>query len=150
MENYSITLETLNDLVEINNDRIAGYEKAIKDIDDQHADLKQLFLNCIHQSHQFKMELGTEIQALGKDIENHTTASGSLHRTWLEMKQVFTGHSAKNILEECEFGEDAIKKAYDHAIKEEYLPAYVKDILINQQQQLLETHDEVKSLRDNF
>jgi uncharacterized protein (TIGR02284 family) len=150
MENYQATLETLNDLVEINNDRIAGYEKALKDIEEDHAELKQLFVNNIGQSHQFKIELGTEIQALGKDIENHTTASGNLHRAWLEVKQVFSGHSAKAILDECEFGEDAIKKAYNTALNEDHLPAYIKDILRNELQVLEGAHDEVKRLRDSL
>ena len=53
MENHMATIETLNDLVQINNDRIAGYEKALKEIDEENADLKSLFLNCISERSSF-------------------------------------------------------------------------------------------------
>ena len=150
MENTTATLETLNDLVKINNDRIEGYEKAIKELENGNEELKQLFTSIIGESHQNKMELGTEIQALGHDIENTTSTSGSLHRTWLQVKAAFTGHSAKSVLEECEFGEDAIKKAYATALDEEHLPAYIKDMLNEQKLGIDDAHDEIKALRDQF
>lgn len=142
------TLEILNDLVKINNDRIEGFEKATKDLGEGHEDLKQLFTQFIGESHQNKLELGTEIQALGKDIENTTSGSGSLHRTWLQIKAAFTGSDTHSVLEECEFGEDAIKKAYRDALEEEDVPAYIKDILLKQQQVLAAAHDQIKQLRD--
>ncbi|MDB5017440.1 MAG: family four-helix-bundle protein [Mucilaginibacter sp.] len=149
MENYKETIETLNDLVEINNDRIRGYEKAIKDTGDENPELKQLFVNHIAESQKFKIELGTEVEVLGKDIENHTTTSGKLHRTWMQLKEAFTGHSTKSILEECEFGEDAIIKAYETAIEDDHTPAYIREILSEHLGFLQEAHDEVKSLRDS-
>lgn len=149
MENtQAITIETLNDLVKINNDRIEGFEKATKDLGEGHEDLKTLFTRLIGESHQNKMELGTEIQALGHDIDNTASTSGSLHRTWLEVKAAFTGHSTHSILEECEFGEDAIKKAYKDALEVEEVPAFIKDILVRQQLALNAAHDQIKALRD--
>ena len=148
MENYNATIEVLNDLVEINNDRIKGYEKAIKEVSDENAELKPFFLNRIDESHGFKMELGTEIEVMGKDIENTTTNSGGIHRAWIALKETFTGHSTKSILEECEFGEDAIKKAYKDAIKEEHIPAYIREMLEEQLEVIETAHDEVKLLRD--
>jgi uncharacterized protein (TIGR02284 family) len=150
MENNKETLNILNDLIEINNDRIKGYEKAINEIREEDAQLKDFFINCIAESSRFKMELGTEIQALGKDIDNDASTSGALHRTWISIKETFTGHSEKGILEECEFGEDAIKKAYDSALEEESLPKYIREILNNQYTILLTAHNEVKALRDSI
>jgi uncharacterized protein (TIGR02284 family) len=147
--NAQHTVEVLNDLVNINNDRINGYEHATKEVGDGHEDLKQLFTRLIGESHQNKMALGTEIQTFRKDIENSTLNSGDLHRTWLDVKAFFTGHSERSVLEECEFGEDAIKKAYRKAIEDEHLPAYIKDILTEQEQKLLAAHDQIKALRDS-
>jgi len=149
MESNKETIETLNDLVLINNDRILGYENALKDLDENDEELRPVFLELIDQSHSFKVQLGTEIEVLGKDIEQGTSTSGKLHRTWLNLKATFSGHSEKSILEECEFGEDAIKKAYESALEEEGIPNYIKDILRDQQDELLEAHDEIKALRDS-
>ena len=149
MENNKETIEILNDLVLVNNDRIVGYEEALKEIEVDDGELRPLFLELIEQSHQFKMQLATEIEVLGSDVESGTSTSGKIHRAWLEVKAAFSGHSEKNILEECESGEDAIKKAYESALDNEYLPNYIKDILREQQVYLLEAHDEIRSLRDN-
>ena len=42
MTNNSETVEVLNDLIQINNDRVAGYEKAIKETKNEDEDLKVL------------------------------------------------------------------------------------------------------------
>jgi uncharacterized protein (TIGR02284 family) len=153
MENYKATIETLNDLIQINNDRIKGFENAVKEIkesdDLKSEDLVSVFNNKIVESQQFKSTLTEEVQVLGKDADNTNTVSGTIHRTWLEVKAAFTGHSEKSILEDCEFGEDAIKKAYQSALEEENLPAYIRDILNDQQAILSQSHDEIKALRDS-
>jgi uncharacterized protein (TIGR02284 family) len=142
------TVEVLNDLVKINNDRIEGYEKALKELKDEDADLKPLFLKFIDQSRQIRMVLGTELQALGGDMEKGTTGSGSLYRTWMEVKATFTGHTRHAVLAACEYGEDAAQKAYETALNTEHVPAHLVDTLTDEKQRLREAHDEVKRLRD--
>ena len=44
------TLDQLNDLIEINNDRVAGFEKAIADVKDENIDLKGAFHGYVEQS----------------------------------------------------------------------------------------------------
>lgn len=148
MENTQETVEILNDLIEINNDRIKGYEKAIKDTEDD-AELKAIFAEKIGESHKFKLALAKEVEVLGSDEETGTSFSGNLHRTWLDIKAKFTGHSEQSVLEECEFGEDAIKKAYDEAVQNENVPAFIKDILTDQLEVIISSHDEIKALRDS-
>ncbi len=151
MENTEKTLELLNDLVLINNDRIEGYEKSLKELKEngEHLEWEPMFLRFIDDSRRYKMEIGTEIQALGKDIEQGTSASGKLHRAWISVKETFTGHDEHNLLEEIERGEDAIKNTYEDALNDDVLPAYIIDILDEQLQEITEAHDEIKSLRDS-
>lgn len=156
MENKNNELiETLNDLVQINTDRTKGFENALKQLQEEgvqeeatNADLKNLFLSYIDQSRRFKMQLAKEVEVLGSDIETDTSTSGKIHRAWIDLKTTFTGHSTHSILEECEFGEDAILKAYDSAL-EENIPAYIRDMLNDQLAELTEAHDEIKALRDS-
>ena len=150
MKDLKSGMETLNDLILINNDRIEGFERAIGELTDQDTDLKGTFVKLIAESHQFKMEIATEIAASGTDIEEGTSTSGSLHRTWLEVKSAFSGHSNHTVLEECEFGEDSIKKAYATAIADENIPAYITEMLVKQQVLLNAAHDLIKGLRDNM
>jgi len=149
METKEATVDILNDLVQINNDRIEGYDRAIKELKDENQDLKDLFTRFIGESHKNKMELGTEIQAFGEDMPQDSTASGSIYRAWMDVKAVFTGHSRKAILDNCEGGEDAAQRAYRAALKDEELPAFLREIITRQQEQLRAAHDEVKALRDS-
>jgi uncharacterized protein (TIGR02284 family) len=152
MENNQATIETLNDLIQINNDRIKGFENAIKETreaDADNSDLIAVFTNKVLESQQLKSTLAQEVQVLGETAETGNSISGTLHRTWLKLKADFTGHSEHSILEECEFGEDAIKKAYQSALDEEYLPAYIRDILNDQKAIIDQSHDEIKALRDS-
>ena len=97
MKTSSEVAEVLNDLIEIHNDRIAGYEKALKELKTEDKDLKILFAGLIGQSHQYKLELGTEVQALGKDMETGTTNRGKIYRAWMDVKAAFTGKSNHSI-----------------------------------------------------
>ncbi|WP_354329835.1 PA2169 family four-helix-bundle protein [Pedobacter sp. CG_S7] len=148
MANNSVNAEVLNDLIQINNDRIQGYEKAMKELDPADLDLKELFVKMIGESHKHKLALATEVQALGTDVETGTTSSGKIYRTWMDLKTVFTGHDRKAVLENCEFGEDAAQKAYKEALEEEDLSANLRDMIAQQQKELKASHDQIKNLRE--
>lgn len=150
MENItaSATNEVLNDLIAINNDRIAGYEKALKELEADSSDLRPLFTDMIAESHQLRNILGNEVQANGGTMEPGTTASGKVYRAWMDVKAVFTGHDRKTVLSNCEAGEDAAQRAYKDAIEHEALPAYIRELLTQQKAELKRSHDKIKALRD--
>ena len=148
MEDNKKVAEVLNDLIQINNDRITGYERALKELKDDSSDLKTLFENYIDQSRNFRNELGTEVQVLHEKMDDGTTGSGKIYRAWMDVKAVFTGHDRHTVLENCEFGEDAAQKAYKSALNTEGLPAFIVQLITKQQAELKGAHDEVKALRD--
>jgi uncharacterized protein (TIGR02284 family) len=150
MENKTEVTEILNDLIEINNDRIVGYEKAIKETSESDDDLKTLYAQMIAESHKIKIALATEVQVLGADAEKGTTASGKIYRAWMDVKAMFSGHDRHAVLANCEGGEDAAQKAYKTALESTALPAYIREMLVEQQQVLKASHDEIKALRDQY
>ncbi len=141
------TIETLNDLVEINNDRIVGYERALDELKDGDTDLRALFTSMIDESRKIRIDLAGEVQALGGEFEAGTTTSGKLYRAWMDVKAVFTGSDRHAVLANCEFGEDAAQKAYKDALQED-LPAYIRTTLEAQKAMLKASHDKIKALRD--
>src|SRR4051812_25540884 len=148
MGNNTVDTETLNDLLQINNDRIVGYERAIEELQPKDSDLKALFVRMIGESHKIKLALATEVQALGKDADTGTTNSGKLYRAWMDVKAVFTGHDRKTVLDNCENGEDAAQRAYKEALAQDDLSAHLRTLLTEQKAQLRLSHDEIKALRD--
>ena len=142
-------ISILNDLIRINHDRIAGYEKAIDELKDEDADLRPLFHRYTQESRQYINELTHEVTRLGGDPAEDTTQSGKIYRVWMDVKAVFTGKDRKTVLSNCEFGEDAAQRAYDMALKSDAeLDAPLRDLIVRQKTQLRVAHDEVKRLRD--
>ncbi len=143
-------IEILNDLILINNDRIIGYERAIKETKTEDADLKALYASMIGESHKIKLALANEVQVLHGELSTGTTNSGKIYRAWMDVKAAFTGHDRHEILESCEFGEDAAQKAYKTALEHEGLPAFLRQTVQQQQRTLKASHDEIKALRDQY
>jgi uncharacterized protein (TIGR02284 family) len=150
MQNLQETIEVLNDLIQINNDRITGYEKAIRETKPEDEDLKILYATMIAESHRNKIALATEVQALGAEVEQGTTTSGKIYRAWMELKAIFTGNSRMTILSNCEAVENSSQRAYHSALEHEALPAYIRELLIRQEEALRSNSEEIKMLRDQF
>jgi uncharacterized protein (TIGR02284 family) len=150
METTQNSSEVLNDLIEINNDRSAGFERALKDLGDEDFDLKSLFEEYSAQSRQFSQELTAIAAQGGADTETGTSATGTIHRAWIEVKALFSGHDRKAVLQECERGEDAIKKAYKDALAPDSgLAANATQLVSTQAQAIGQSHDRIKALRDS-
>jgi uncharacterized protein (TIGR02284 family) len=147
MENTN-TVEVLNDLVAILNDRIEGYSKAKAELEDKEPDLNQLFLGFIDESRTLRNELGTEIASLKGDTETDTTTRGKVYRIWMDLKDAFADGERHSVLAACEYGEDAAQQAYKSALSEEGLPENLRSLIETQKQILRVSHDKVKALRD--
>lgn len=149
MENNEKTIDVLNDLVRINNDRIKGYQKAIEDSKGGDHDYDGLFRQMINQSENYKTQLINEIKSLsGKaDYESNTT-SGKIYHAWMDVKSAFQGKTDKSALELSEYGEDAAQKAYKDALETDGLPSSVRQLIQNQKMKLKESHDTIKMERD--
>jgi uncharacterized protein (TIGR02284 family) len=143
-------IEVLNDLIEINNDRIDGFNRAAEGLGEGDADLKAVFEQFASDSRQNVQELSAAVGQAGGDVDTGNTVTGSIHRAWLNVKATFTGHDRKAILAECERGEDAIKKAYRDALAEDNELSVEQTQLISRQQGAINTgHDRIKALRDS-
>ena len=60
------TAEVLNDLIRINNDRIAGYEKAASETSAKDADLQAIFRQLSAESRSFVTDLSKFVTTSGK------------------------------------------------------------------------------------
>jgi uncharacterized protein (TIGR02284 family) len=144
------TVNVLNKLVEINNDRIEGYETAVEDTDDQ--DLVGLFTGFASTSNKCKAELVNEIHRLGGEPSEGTNVSGKLYRAWMDIKAALTGNDRKAILNSCEYGEDQAVDTYREVLED---GDNLKHLSLDQQRMIQEQHnlikadhDRVKAMRD--
>jgi len=149
MKNNNELIETLNDLVRINNDRITGYERAAELTRSADVDLATLFRKMADESRTYKGELQQEVAGLGGKIATDTTASGKIYRAWMSVKNMFTGSDRKSILASCEFGEDAAQKAYEDALASDAeIDSSTRQLIMSQKTSLKNSHDIIKRYRD--
>lgn len=147
MENQK-SIDALNKLIEINNDRVEGYETAAKEADS--ADLKSLFASLQTTSQNNLTELRSEVTRLGGKPEEGTRVTGKFFRAWMDVKAAFTGNDRKTILNSCEFGEDKALETYENVLEENRADLAPEQLALiaKQQASLTIDHDRVKALRD--
>ncbi|MEJ7559742.1 MAG: PA2169 family four-helix-bundle protein [Pedobacter sp.] len=142
------TTTVLNQLIELNNDRFEGFQKATADIKDQNIDLKLIFQEYSGQSHKFGQELTALVAASGAEVETGNSVTGTLHRAWIDVKALFGGDDRESILNEAERGEDAIKAAYKLALESGNLSGEALTVVSSQAEAIKTAHDVIKGLRD--
>jgi uncharacterized protein (TIGR02284 family) len=146
--NNKKAIEVLNTLIEINNDRIEGYETASKETNEM--DLRHLFSSLMETSKQCRAELIEEVERLGGEPMEGTKVSGKFFRVWMDVKAALTGKDRKAILNSCEYGEDKAVETYKKVLEDNELNADQKMMVTAQHELILANHDEVKSLRDSL
>lgn len=139
-------ISALKNLIEYNNDRVEGYQKAAEET--EHADLKSLFNRFSSQSMKFSSELNSRIVSLGSEPVEGTTNSGKIYRAWMDVKAALTGKNRKAILSSCEFGEDVALKSYEDVLQGNDIAAESRKIIEEQARHIRDAHNEIKNLRD--
>jgi uncharacterized protein (TIGR02284 family) len=149
MENEK-AIDVLNTLVEINNDRIEGYETATKETNEP--DLKVLFTKLAETSQDCRIELEREVELLGGTPAKGTKVSGKFFRAWMDVKAAITGKDRKAILESCEYGEDHAVKTYESVLEDdrENLTSDHVELVESQLELIKADHDAVRELRDSL
>jgi uncharacterized protein (TIGR02284 family) len=149
MENEK-TIDVLNKLITINNDRIKGYETASAETEEQ--DLKIMFSQFTSTSQKCNQELTNEVNRLGGEVAQGTMTSGKFFRVWMDVKAALSGKERKAILESCEFGEDVAKGTYEKVLKNdlEELTEEQQTMVRNQHSFIKADHDKVKTMRDSL
>lgn len=141
------TVDLLQDLLSINMDSEKGFEEAAEHVNEP--ELKSLFRDFSQRRSHNAAELREAISSAGKEPTTHGSASGAIHRWWIDAKQAMTGKDPESVLNEAERGEDSIKNEYEDALEELSDPV-ARDLVDRQFQNVQEGHDRVKSLRDSY
>lgn len=149
MNSNNELISVLNDLIRINNDRTAGYNKATEELKPSDIDLKTMFTNLANSSVQYAQELIAEVRNLGGEPASDSTQSGKLYRVWMDIRAGVSARDRKSVLSLCEFGEDAALKAYRLALESDAeIPADIRQIILEQKDEIQTAHDTVKRYRD--
>lgn len=143
-------ISVLNDLIETSIDGQKGFHTSAEDV--KNPEIKAYFVSRSAECAAAVSELQTEVRALGGDPTTSSSATGAVHRVWVELKSALTSKSDEAVLNEVERGEDHALKAYRDAQEKsvkEALPTTVVSLIQRQLTGVQANHDKVKALRDS-
>ena len=139
--------DILNDLVETCKDGEKGFREAAEGITD--TSTRSMFLRYAQERAEYARELQSEISRLGGTPDTDGSASGALHRGWINLKSAITGHNDKAIVDEAERGEDIAVESYQKALAKD-IPSDLKSIVERQYKGVQAAHNEVRNLKHSM
>jgi uncharacterized protein (TIGR02284 family) len=136
----------LNNLIETLKDGQEGFMQAAESV--RNPALKALFSDYSQQRSRFVTALQSEARHHGETKpETSSSATGALHRGWINLKSAITGGDEHAILAECERGEDSAVEEYKKAL-DDGLTQSAQELVSSQFADIKAAHDRIRSLRD--
>lgn len=136
----------LNNLIETLKDGQEGFKQAADSVSDPK--LKSLFREYSQQRSRFATALQSQARRHGEtDPETSSSASGALHRGWINLKSAITGGDEHAILAECERGEDSAVEEYKKALDDGLSPS-AQELVSHQFAEIKAAHDRIRDLRN--
>jgi uncharacterized protein (TIGR02284 family) len=146
MKDQQKTISVLDSLIETLKDGQEGFSQAAEGVRDPQ--LRSLFSKYSRQRGRFASALQNEVRSLGKtDPESASSATGALHRSWINLKSTLSTGDDHAILAECERGEDSAVNQYKKALNDDLLPAQ-HELVSRQYTDIIAAHDRIRNLRD--
>lgn len=138
--------EKLNDLLEKTYDAEKGFKKAAENTD--HGNLKSYFQRKAQQRYDFGHELKEEISRFGQEVEKGGSATGAVHRTWMDIKALFSSDDAESMLEEAIRGEKSSVDEYGDVLEDTSLPSSTRNLLMRQKDAIESGLSTIEKLED--
>ncbi len=138
--------EIIDDLIQTLKDGQEGFKQAAEAVSDPK--LKSLFRDYSDQRSRFATVLQSEARRQGEtEPQTSSSATGALHRGWINLKSAITGGGEHAILAECERGEDSAVEEYKKALDDGLSPS-ARELVSLQFPEIKAAHDRIRSLRD--
>ena len=122
--------DSLNDIIQKNEDAIKGYEKAAENA--KGMGLKNYFRNKSQERRNFLMELKSAAPALKTRDDIEGSATGSMHRAWMDVKAFFSSDNDESMLEEAIRGDKAAVEEYNEILVDTHLPVEAASVIRKQ------------------
>lgn len=136
----------LNDLLENTYDAERGFKKAADNVED--GNLKRYFAGKAQERYDFGHALKSEIKQFGQKVDKGDSLTGKAHRSWMDIKSLFSSDTEEAMLEEAIKGEKKAVEAYDDVLTETNLPSSTQALLQEQRNKINNGLMNIKSLED--
>lgn len=136
----------LQELLEKNYDAEKDYKIAVERAENH--DLKQFLMKQVVRRDHYATELDNLIHSLNEHPKEKGTMSGSLHRTWLNLKSSFGKNTDETLLKECMQGEKNSIEDYEEKLAKHKVPPHIEEVLQKQLNEMKDTFSSVSSMKD--
>ena len=137
----------LNNLIETCKDGEKGFREASEAITIGYYQI--LFQEYARHRAQFASALQAEVRKLGSDPDRKGSVTGTLHRGWMNLRSAINMRDNDSILVECERGENAALKNYEHALKAQ-LPDDVRALIQIQYNKIEQTLKRIRAMEEKL
>lgn len=149
MENAK-TISVLNDLLIVTNDRLEGYEKVEGKVWEMNHSLQNDYEHMTSRTKMMKNQIINLITDRGGKVNDSTSISGSIHKTWIDIKNSFLiNNLQESTLESVLFGEDAAIKAYQEALDSGDMDTESTEIISEQLKDIKDYSQQFKGILEN-
>ena len=133
--------EVLHDLIEVCRDGERGYRAAADHVSDPL--LKALFGELAAERRHFADELTPHLYRLG-GLPNDGSSAAMLHRSWMSIKGLVSGHHSHIVIAVAERGERVALDVYEEALHG-MLPPTVTDIVESQREAIGQAAERIRN-----
>lgn len=142
-------VHTLNSLIETTLDSANGYKEAADNTETP--EFRAMFAERSSRRLDLARQLQNEVRSFGGDPEDDQSLLGKAHNKFVDLKNALTGGpNDKAVIDEVERGEDVIKGKYEAAMREDDLPANVRELITSAYASIKADHDEVSRLKHSM
>lgn len=142
------TISILNSLIKTTLDSMKGFKDAAEDA--ENTQFSTLFADFARERSEVATALQAEVRRLGGNPEDDSSFLAAAHRSFMDLKQAFTGKDDKAIVQEVERGEDYIKGKYEAALRDADLDANARTVVEQAYQSVKAGHDRASALKHSL
>ncbi|WP_339708388.1 PA2169 family four-helix-bundle protein [uncultured Kriegella sp.] len=136
----------LNDLLQKTYDAEKGYKKAADNV--KNIPLKNYFERKAQERYDFGHALKKEIKEFGTEVEKGDSFTSKAHRSWMDVKALFSTDNEEAMLKEAINGEKAALEEYQDVLSETALPPTTANLLISQKNHINSGLNTIKGIED--
>jgi len=139
---------TINSLIKTTLDSMKGFKDAAEDAES--TQFSTMFADFARERSEVATALQAEVRRLGGNPEDDSSFLAAAHRTFMDLKQAFTGKDDKAIIQEVERGEDYIKGKFEAALAETDLDPSSRAVVERAYQSVKAGHDRASALKHSL
>lgn len=142
------SISLLNSLIKTTLDSMKGFKDAAEDAESTR--YSSMFADFARERSEVATALQAEVRRLGGNPEDDSSFLAAAHRTFMDLKQAFTGKDDKAIIQEVERGEDYIKAKFEEALRDTDLDPSSRAVVERAYQSVKAGHDRASQLKHSI